>query len=243
MIGAVQRASAPSDDRWSAPRAACRANCTSSGSAAQPGGYHVEYGYSCMGYEIAGGLGVKMAQPDRERHRHASATAATSMMNSEIATSVMLGAKLDIVVLDNRGFGCINRLQQASGGATLQQSVRGREAACATPRSTSPPMPAPWGASPKGRHHRRARKRRWSAPRPTTAPAVIVIDTDPLDSTPDGGAWWDVPVPEVSTRPQVDDSARPNMKRPSRARTEDSQTNGNRHHERQTRHQPHRLDQ
>src|SRR5690606_22624370 len=79
-------------------------------------GYHVEYGYSCMGYEIAGGLGVKMAEPDREVVVLVG-DGSYLMMNSELATSVMLGLKLVVVVLDNRGFGCIDRLQRATGGA------------------------------------------------------------------------------------------------------------------------------
>ena len=86
--------------------------------AAQPGGYHLEYGYSCMGYEIAGGLGVKLACPDREVIVMVG-DGSYLMMNSEIATSVMLGVKLTIVVLDNRGFGCINRLQRATGGESF----------------------------------------------------------------------------------------------------------------------------
>src|SRR5882672_10141087 len=81
-----------------------------------PGGYHLEYGYSCMGYEIAGGLGVKMAYPEREVIVIVG-DGSYLMMNSEIATSVMLGLKLVIVLLDNRGYGCIHRLQQACGGA------------------------------------------------------------------------------------------------------------------------------
>src|SRR6185312_17407984 len=80
-----------------------------------PKGYHMEYGYSCMGYEIAGGLGVKMAFPER-RVIVMVGDGSYLMMNSEIATSLMLGHKLVIVVLDNRGYGCINRLQQAVGG-------------------------------------------------------------------------------------------------------------------------------
>ncbi len=79
-------------------------------------GYHLEYGYSCMGYEIAGGLGVKMALPHREVIVMVG-DGSYLMMNSEIATSVMLGLKLTIVLLDNGGYGCINRLQQACGGA------------------------------------------------------------------------------------------------------------------------------
>src|SRR4030095_8735859 len=80
-----------------------------------PGGYHMEYGYSCMGYEIAGGLGVKMARPEREVVVIVG-DGSYLMLNSELHTSVMLGRKLIVVVLDNRGFGCINRLQQACGG-------------------------------------------------------------------------------------------------------------------------------
>src|SRR5262249_16333723 len=117
VIGAVQRAGLPSDI----------VVCAAGGlpgqlhklwNVSQPDGYHVEYGYSCMGYEIAGGLGVKMAHPDREVIVLVG-DGAYLMMNSEIATSVMLGHKLMIVVLDNRGFGCINRLQQATGGAAV----------------------------------------------------------------------------------------------------------------------------
>ena len=82
------------------------------------GDYHLEYGYSCMGYEIAGGLGVKMARPDAEVVVVVG-DGSYMMLNSELATSVMLGLKLTVVVLDNRGFGCINRLQLATGGASF----------------------------------------------------------------------------------------------------------------------------
>jgi len=85
-------------------------------------GYHLEYGFSCMGYEIAGGLGVKMADPSREVIVMLG-DGSYLMMNSEIATSVMLGLKLTIVVLDNRGFGCINRLAVGRRRA-VQQPVR-----------------------------------------------------------------------------------------------------------------------
>ncbi len=81
---------------------------------AHAGGYHVEYGYSCMGYEIAGGLGVKQARPECEVIVMLG-DGSYLMLNSELATSVMLGLKLIVVVLDNRGYGCIQRLQLASG--------------------------------------------------------------------------------------------------------------------------------
>jgi 3D-(3,5/4)-trihydroxycyclohexane-1,2-dione acylhydrolase (decyclizing) len=82
------------------------------------GTYHVEYAYSCMGYEIAGGLGVKLAMPDREVWVLVG-DGSYLMMNSEIATSVMLHKKLNIVVLNNGGFGCIDRLQRSCGGASF----------------------------------------------------------------------------------------------------------------------------
>jgi TPP-dependent trihydroxycyclohexane-1,2-dione (THcHDO) dehydratase len=78
----------------------------------------MEYGFSCMGYEIAGGIGVKMAPPDKEVVVMVG-DGSYMMMNSELATSVSLGQKLIVVVLDNHGFGCINRLQMATGGANF----------------------------------------------------------------------------------------------------------------------------
>ena len=87
-----------------------------------PGGYHMEYGYSCMGYEVAGGLGVKMARPDREVIVMVG-DGSYLMLNNEIATSVMLDKKLIIVLLDNRGYGCINRLQQHCGGAPFNNML------------------------------------------------------------------------------------------------------------------------
>ena len=83
-----------------------------------PGGYHLEYGFSCMGYEIAGGLGVKLAEPGREVFVLVG-DGSYLMLNSELATAVMLGLKLTVVLLDNRGYGCINRLQRATGGASF----------------------------------------------------------------------------------------------------------------------------
>ena len=91
--------------------------------AGAPGSYHMEYGYSTMGYEIAGGLGVKLARPHDDVIVMLG-DGSYMMMNSEIASSVMLGAKLTIVVLDNRGFGCINRLQMATGGANFNNLLK-----------------------------------------------------------------------------------------------------------------------
>lgn len=78
----------------------------------------MEYGFSCMGYELAVGIGVKMAQPERDVIVMLG-DGSYLMLNSEIATSVMLGQKLIIILLDNHGYGCINRLQQATGSAPV----------------------------------------------------------------------------------------------------------------------------
>ncbi len=107
--------------------------------AGAPGSYHLEYGYSCMGYEIAGGLGVKLAQPKTDVVVMVG-DGSYLMANSEIATSIMLGAKLTIVVLDNRGYGCINRLQMATGGANFNNLLADTHHV-ELRRSTLPPMP------------------------------------------------------------------------------------------------------
>ena len=118
VIGAVQRSSddSPARDIVVCAAGTLPAELHKLWRTSAPGGYHMEYGYSCMGYEIAGALGVKLAQPDREIVVLLG-DGSYLMLNSEIATSVLLGRKLIIVVLDNHGFGCINRLQQACGGA------------------------------------------------------------------------------------------------------------------------------
>ena len=168
---------------------------------ARAGGYHVEYGFSCMGYEIAGGLGVKLADPDREPVVMVG-DGSYLMLNSEIATSVALGLKLVIVVLDNRGFGCINRLQKATGGAQFnnlladcrQQSPTPVDfAAHAAALGAQSEKVADVGALAAALERARAAARTY----------VIVIETDPQAATTAGGAWWDVAVPEVSERDSV----------------------------------------
>ncbi|WP_311028493.1 3D-(3,5/4)-trihydroxycyclohexane-1,2-dione acylhydrolase (decyclizing) [Mesorhizobium koreense] len=166
-----------------------------------PGSYHGEYGYSCMGYEIAGALGAKMARPDEEIVVMLG-DGSYLMMNSEIATSVMLGLKLTIVLLDNRGFGCINRLQMATGGANFNNLLKDAR------HDMLPDIDFAKHAEGLGALSEHvssigdleaALKRSRENDRTT----VIVIDTDPLVSTDAGGHWWDVAVPEVSVRKEV----------------------------------------
>lgn len=156
--------------------------------AADAASYHLEYGYSCMGYEIAGGLGAKLAMPQREVVVLVG-DGSYLMMNSEIATSVAMGAKLTVVLLDNRGFGCINRLQKGTGGAPFNNLLD----------DASPPVDFAAHARSLGAEAvavdgiaalEAALPRAFRAKSTT----VLVVATDPQISTAEGGAWWDVPV-------------------------------------------------
>ena len=165
------------------------------------GDYHLEYGYSCMGYEIAGGLGVKMARPDAEVVVIVG-DGSYMMMNSELATSVMLGLKLIVVVLDNRGFGCIDRLQRATGGASFNNLLD-------TARHQTPSAidfaahAASMGAIATHVDDIEGLEGAMIEAGGASRTCVIVIDTDPAASTEAGGHWWDVAVPEVSERAEV----------------------------------------
>ncbi|OEO32150.1 3D-(3,5/4)-trihydroxycyclohexane-1,2-dione acylhydrolase (decyclizing) [Devosia insulae DS-56] len=169
--------------------------------AGAPGSYHMEYGYSTMGYEIAGGLGVKLAKPHDDVIVMLG-DGSYMMMNSEIASSVMLGKKLTIVVLDNRGFGCINRLQMATGGANFNNLLKD------TFHETLPEIDFAAHAAAMGAWVRKAAsiaelESALAEADKVERTTVLVIDTDPLISTEAGGHWWDVAVPEVSVRPEV----------------------------------------
>jgi 3D-(3,5/4)-trihydroxycyclohexane-1,2-dione acylhydrolase (decyclizing) len=166
-----------------------------------PGGYHLEYGFSCMGYEIAGGLGVKMADRSREVIVMLG-DGSYLMLNSEIATSVMLALKLTIVVLDNRGFGCINRLQGETGGAPFNNLFADTEHA-ALPEIDFAAHAASLGARSEKVDGIAALEAAMARAAKADRTFVIVIDTDPALSTAAGGAWWDVAAPEVSDRPEV----------------------------------------
>ncbi|MGO4706300.1 3D-(3,5/4)-trihydroxycyclohexane-1,2-dione acylhydrolase (decyclizing) [Microvirga sp. 2MCAF38] len=200
VIGAVQRTSSPTDV----------VVCAAGGlpgelhkhwKASQALGYHMEYGYSCMGYEIAGGLGVKMADPSREVIVMVG-DGSYLMMNSELAISVMLGHKLTVVLLDNRGYGCINRLQRATGGESFNNLLQH------TKHVTLPDIDFAAHAASLGADSIKVKsiaelESALKKARSATRSTVILIDTDPLISTDEGGHWWDVAVPEVSARPQV----------------------------------------
>jgi 3D-(3,5/4)-trihydroxycyclohexane-1,2-dione acylhydrolase (decyclizing) len=169
--------------------------------AGAPGGYHLEYGFSTMGYEIAGALGVKMAEPAREVFVMVG-DGSYLMMNSEIATSVMLGLKLTIVLLDNGGYGCIDRLQRATGSPSFNNLLN-------TARHVTLPMvdfvahARSLGAKAVKVSSLSGLEAALRKARRAEGTQVIVIDTDPSEGSGIGGHWWDVAVPEVSAKPAV----------------------------------------
>ncbi|WP_171722372.1 MULTISPECIES: 3D-(3,5/4)-trihydroxycyclohexane-1,2-dione acylhydrolase (decyclizing) [unclassified Ruegeria] len=168
-----------------------------------PGAYHMEYGFSCMGYEIAGAMGIKMAHPDRDVICF-TGDGTYMMANSEMATAAMMGISFTVIVTDNRGFGCINRLQMGTGGAEfnnlLDHTVH--ETASAIDFAAHA---AAMGATSVKVSSIAELEDALAKRSDVKGPYVVVIDTDPYPSTEYGGTWWEVAVPEVSIRPEVNE--------------------------------------
>ena len=165
--------------------------------ARDPDGYHLEYGYSCMGYEVAGGLGVKLAAPDREVIVMVG-DGSWLMMSSEIATSVQEGARITVVLIDNKGFGSIGGLSRSLGsdgfgtGYTVSVDLVQNAAslgAIATRAETLDELTAALDAA-----------------RSADRTSVIVIACDPARGVGSYESWWDVPVAEVSEMPAVQEA-------------------------------------
>lgn len=159
------------------------------------GGYHMEYGYSCMGYEVAGAMGIKLAAPDKDVICFVG-DGSYMMANSELATAVMRRVPFTVVLTDNRGYGCINRLQIECGGAEFNNLYRDSNVAA------QPDIDFVAHAASMGAHAEKAAdiadlERKVVEARARDIPTVIVIDTDPVPGTGAGGHWWDVAVPQV----------------------------------------------
>jgi 3D-(3,5/4)-trihydroxycyclohexane-1,2-dione acylhydrolase (decyclizing) len=163
--------------------------------------YHLEYGYSTMGYEIAGGLGVKMADPSREVYVMLG-DGSYLMMNSEIVTSIQEGYKLMIVLLDNHGFSSIGGLSGAVGAQGFGTHYRYRDASGQLAGDYLPVDLAANAAS-LGAHVIRANtiadvKQALVAAREIDRTTVIAVEVDREQRVPGYESWWDVPVAQVS---------------------------------------------
>ncbi len=184
---------------------------------ASAGGYHMEYGYSCMGYEIAGAMGTKLAEPDRDVVCFIG-DGSYMMANSELATAVMRRIPFTVVLTDNRGFGCINRLQKETGGAPYNNLYRDANI------EAQPEIDFVAHARSLGAHAEKAAtiaelEQKLIEARARDIPSVIVIDTDPMPGTGAGGHWWDVAVPEVSNRDEVNAARRNYVEMTARQRS------------------------
>jgi 3D-(3,5/4)-trihydroxycyclohexane-1,2-dione acylhydrolase (decyclizing) len=167
-----------------------------------PKGYHVEYGYSCMGYEIAGALGVKLAAPDREVFAMVG-DGSYLMMAQEIVTAVQEGVKLVVVLVQNHGFASIGALSQSLGSQRFGTAYRYRDPATGRLDGDVLPVDLAANAASLGaevlrangvEEFRAALRKAVDSPRTT----LVHVETDPTVPAPDSGAWWDVPVAEVS---------------------------------------------
>ncbi|MGI8485470.1 MAG: 3D-(3,5/4)-trihydroxycyclohexane-1,2-dione acylhydrolase (decyclizing) [Thermomicrobiales bacterium] len=175
-----------------------------------PKGYHVEYGFSCMGYEIAGGLGVKMADPSREVIVMVG-DGSYLMLHTEIVTSIQEGVKLTIVLVDNRGFQCIRGLQMASGSPSFGNELRFRDPA--TGRIDGDFVPVDFirnaeslGATAYTANNVDELRHALAAARDEDRTTLVYIRLDTEERVPSYDGWWDVPIAEVSGEQGVNDA-------------------------------------
>jgi len=175
-------------------------------------GYHVEYGYSCMGYEIAGGLGVKMACPDRDVFVMVG-DGSYLMMATELVTAVQEGLKLIVILVQNHGFASIGALSQELGSQRFGTRYRFRSAESGRLDGDRLPVDLAANAASLGVDVISVTNAEGLADAIGTAKAAIAttlihVETDPLVGSPASGSWWDVPVSEVSTLQSTQDARR-----------------------------------
>jgi 3D-(3,5/4)-trihydroxycyclohexane-1,2-dione acylhydrolase (decyclizing) len=176
-----------------------------------PGGYHLEYGYSTMGYEIAGGLGAKMADPAREVYVMVG-DASYLMMSSEIVTAVQEGVKLVIIILDNHGYASIGGLSKSVGSDGFGTKYRFRTDSGQLDGETLPLDLGANAASLGAKLIRAANKDELATAlqqaQASSETVCIFIETDRSQRVGGYESWWDVAVAEVSENPSVQDARR-----------------------------------
>ncbi|MDR8391720.1 3D-(3,5/4)-trihydroxycyclohexane-1,2-dione acylhydrolase (decyclizing) [Aliifodinibius sp. S!AR15-10] len=169
----------------------------------EPGGYHMEYGYSCMGYEIAGGLGVKMARPDREVVVMVG-DGSYQMISSELITAVQENIKITVVLLDNSGFGSIGSLSESLGSEGFGTNYRYRNPETGELNGQKLPLDYVMNARSYGVDVQKAESSEELVQALDNAlqskgVQVIVVPVDKVQKVPGYSSWWDVPVAEKSS--------------------------------------------
>ncbi|MDQ1542844.1 MAG: hypothetical protein QOK08_482 [Actinomycetota bacterium] len=172
-----------------------------------PKQYHVEYGFSTMGYEIAGALGIKLAAPERQVFALVG-DGSYLMLSQELVTAVSERVKLVVILIDNQGYASIGNLSESVGSQRFGTKYRFRDEASA--RLDGGPLPVDLAANMRslgatvieadGVEQFRDAVRRALAAEETTA---VYVRADPTAAGIPGGAWWDVPVAEVSELPST----------------------------------------
>ncbi|MBC7632052.1 3D-(3,5/4)-trihydroxycyclohexane-1,2-dione acylhydrolase (decyclizing) [Aeromicrobium sp.] len=180
-------------------------------------GYHVEYGFSCMGYEIAGGLGVKMAALDQAASGEDTdrdvfvmvGDGSYLMMNTELVTAVAEGVKIIVVLVQNHGFASIGALSESLGSQRFGTQYRYRTATGLD--GDHLPVDLAANAASLGADVISVTalddfRAAVGKARQSTRTTVIHVETDPMITAPDSPAWWDVPVAEVSALTSTQDA-------------------------------------
>ena len=206
VIGAVNAASEPTDVVVCAA-GAMPGDLHKLWRTREPKGYHVEYGYSCMGYEIAGGLGVKMAAPEREVYVLVG-DGSYLMLSSEIVTSIQEGLKLTIVLVDNHGFNSIGSLSRSlgtDGFGTQYRYRRNGSLGLDSESSPAPVLPVDLATNAESLGARVIRcgtidelRAGLEEAKQSESTVVLAVEVDRYEGVPSYESWWDVPVAEVS---------------------------------------------
>lgn len=201
VIGALQRQAKPTDVVITAAGGLPgELYCT--WKAVGVGTYESEYGFSCMGYEISGAYGQKIALPDQEVFTLLG-DGSYMMMNSDIFSSVLTGRKIICIVCDNGGFAVINRLQTTKGGTEFNNLLASSQHVGTVPKIDFAAHARAMGAEAEAVKSIADFERALERARASDKTFVIAIDTHPYEWM-EGGAWWDVGMPEVSARPEID---------------------------------------
>ncbi|MFF2908293.1 3D-(3,5/4)-trihydroxycyclohexane-1,2-dione acylhydrolase (decyclizing) [Paenibacillus sp. NPDC057934] len=188
----------------------------------QPSGYHMEYGFSCMGYEVSGAFGVALAEPEREVYAFVG-DGSYLMLHSELVTSLQEGRKITVLLFDNHGYQCIHNLQRGHGSDGFGNEFRYREQS--TGRYTGAPLPIDFAA-----HARSLGAAAYKATTPEELEQALqaakeetrttLIEIPVLAGTNTDGyeSWWNVGVPAVSSSTKVTDAHQAMNEKLSQAR-------------------------
>ncbi len=211
VIGAVNRL-CDADDRIVAAAGGLPAEVTANWRTKSIGSVDVEFGFSCMGYEIAGGWGARMGQMESAPGKDTivfTGDGSYLLLNSDIYSSVLSGRKLIVIVCDNGGFAVINKLQNNTGNASYNNLIRDCNLAVAPFSVDFEAHARAMGANAETAHSIADLEQAFARAKASERTYLISLRVDAFDGwTDEGHAWWEVGLPEVSDRPEVREARR-----------------------------------